>query len=79
MCVKTLISHGADVNIQNLAGRTPLHLAAMCNELRCVTVLVEHGAKLDVKDGDGKTALMLAGDRKLDNVVDFLAKQEQGI
>jgi len=73
-----LILHGADVNTQNDVGQTPLHSAALHNELPCAEILVQHGANVDVKDLRGKTALMLAqGVAHGDKMVAFLSKQQE--
>jgi ankyrin repeat protein len=61
-CAEILILHGADVNAQNDAGRTPLHSAVLAKNIFCVRVLLHHGANLGVKDRDGKTALMMVQD-----------------
>jgi hypothetical protein len=59
-CVEILVSYGADVDSQNNAGRTPLHVAVAHSDLFCARVLVKHGARTDLEDFDGKTALICA-------------------
>ena len=54
------MSNGADVNLVDHAGETPLHVAARRGELSCAQVLVHYGARSDIKDKDGETALDLA-------------------
>ena len=50
--LKLLISLGADVDVVDGAGQTPLHLAAAKGDsVEVVKVLVEAGAELDIKSG----------------------------
>src|SRR5260370_18447385 len=64
--VKTLLDHGADVNIVDPLGRTPLMYAAASDNLslEVVKMLVEHGADVNAKDAhklgadSGRTALV---------------------
>ena len=48
---RTLLGYGSDVNAQNDAGETPLHLATRDTEMWLL--LVEHGAREDLKDKRG--------------------------
>src|ERR1039457_391764 len=50
--VRTLLDHGADVNIVDSLGRTPLMYAAASDNLplEVVETLVEHGADVNAKD-----------------------------
>lgn len=49
-----LVSRGANPNIRNSKGQTPLHWACMGGNLACVRVLVRKArAQLDVQDKDG--------------------------
>jgi ankyrin repeat protein len=77
-CMEILISHGANVNSQNNAGRTPLHLAVELSDIPCAEVLLKHGARMDLKDFDGETAIMLAEDLKWQNeeMYAFLVEQK---
>jgi ankyrin repeat protein len=52
--------HGADPNIQNEKGRTPLHTAAFRGRVEVVELLLVYGADPTVKDKDGRTPLDLA-------------------
>jgi ankyrin repeat protein len=69
--VDILLRHGANVNAQNLEGRTPLHDAAGRGESALVELLLEHGADKSLLY-KGKTALQRAQDRGHDEVVDLL-------
>ncbi|BFI96261.1 MAG: hypothetical protein RSP_17710 [Rhodanobacter sp.] len=55
--MKVLLDAGADPNVRNLDGRTPLHEAAFCFEKKPEVwrLLLEHGASPDVAAHDGVT------------------------
>ena len=70
--VRLLLEHGADINVQNNGGRTPLHTASWNGALEVVRVLLEHGADVEVKSEYGWTALQEAADEGHDEVVELL-------
>jgi len=51
-----LVAAGADVNLKNDQGQTPIFSA--CWDARAVTLLAQAGADLNAKDANGQTALM---------------------
>lgn len=51
-----LIAAGANINIQNLKGQTPLHTAKSFSPL-LYNLLIERGADTNIKDIDGKTPI----------------------
>ncbi|GCB76457.1 ankyrin repeat domain-containing protein 10-like isoform X3 [Scyliorhinus torazame] len=55
-----LIQVGADYNIQDVVGESPVHKAARSGSLDCLNVLVSHGAKTDLRNANGLTAAELA-------------------
>lgn len=65
------VRKGADVNVKDEQGKTPLILAATRGEYSVVKFLVENGAEVDAKDSDGKIALEYA---KGSEVEVYLAK-----
>ena len=55
--VKALLAKGVDVNVRNVQGNTPLHLACARRNREMIQMLLQKGAKLDIKNIAGKTAL----------------------
>ncbi|KAK7428028.1 hypothetical protein QQZ08_005459 [Neonectria magnoliae] len=59
--VGLLLKAGADMDVQDNAGRTPLMFAAQMEKEDAVAALLEEGAKTDVQDEGGWTAMQYAG------------------
>ncbi len=55
--VQALLAVGADINVQNNEGRTPLHNAVISKAYSVIKTLLENGAKKDIRDEDGNTPL----------------------
>ena len=55
-----LLENGAEINVNNHQGMTPLMLAASKGWLDIIRLLLEHKAKSDVSDFTGRTAMMWA-------------------
>jgi ankyrin repeat protein len=70
--VDLLVSHGANVNIRNRRGVTPLIEAADTGDTEVVAYLVRHSASINQSDDAGRTALSLAAYRHYSDIVDFL-------
>ncbi|XP_076060557.1 uncharacterized protein LOC143036750 [Oratosquilla oratoria] len=71
-CVKLLLSHGADPEVANRRGYTPLMAAALIGEVETVRALLTHGAKTEARDARGETALMKATQADCRDVVRVL-------
>jgi len=52
-----LLQHGAEVNVQNVHGQSPLHIAVTKGCLECTQQLLEQGACPRLVDGNGNTPL----------------------
>jgi hypothetical protein len=74
--VKSLIAEGTDVHAINVRGQTPLHLAAMTDNVDVVRMLINGGADIDVADpGNNIRPLHNAATNGCANVCEFLLKQ----
>ena len=65
--VKLLLNKGADPNMENLNGLTPLHRAAYHGTRDMVKLLLDNGAEPDRADRDGRTPLHWAALREYDS------------
>jgi ankyrin repeat protein len=68
-----LIDGGADISVTDKFGTTPLHAAAIVNDLELAKVLVKKGADLNAKTKDNQTPLDMAKNKKSTEVAAFLA------
>jgi ankyrin repeat protein len=55
-----LLEAGAQVNVQNNAGETPLHKAVAKGSIPCIKALVEHGGDPKIESRDRKTPQRMA-------------------
>jgi ankyrin repeat protein len=55
--VRLLVSRGANVNLQNNAGRTALTTAALTGDVAIAGLLIDHKANVKLQDASGKSAL----------------------
>lgn len=70
--VRDVIEKGADVNVKNKIGMTPLMFAVAQRTTSMAELFVQNGARLDEADKFGKTALMHAAEYGGPDVVHFL-------
>ncbi|KAK6169523.1 hypothetical protein SNE40_020563 [Patella caerulea] len=59
-CVRLLVESGADVNLQDINGKTPIQLAAERGMVTTVIYLAERGANLDLENKQGNLLHSLA-------------------
>lgn len=57
--MKTLLREGANVNIKDIYGYTPLHYAVESGDIHLVSILLDEQAHVNVKDNDGDTPFHL--------------------
>ncbi|KAL8999176.1 MAG: hypothetical protein Q9169_001955 [Polycauliona sp. 2 TL-2023] len=55
--IKLLMDHGADPNIPNDFGETPLFLAVSDGHIAAAEFLLQHGANVNARDKDGSTPI----------------------
>jgi ankyrin repeat protein len=72
MC-RALLSHGADPNLRQAGGFTPLHAAAHAGDRELVRVLLDYGADCHLTTDSGETAADLARANGHDELAESLA------
>jgi ankyrin repeat protein len=79
--IRLLLEYGADPNIANDNGNTPLHMAALSKYPNeggwCVEALLKAKADPNRKNNEGKTPLDLARENGLPNIREMLEKATQ--
>ena len=77
--IELLIVQGADLNIQNNFGETPLHLATRQNDpqLEVIQKLLDLGANPDIVTKNGDTALDYAQDKEIKSLIKKFKKQKR--
>ena len=64
--INTLVNAGAEVNVRNIDGQTPLHYVAISKKPReAARVLLGRGADIRIKDKFGKTVADYAEEKDL--------------
>ena len=74
--IKFLLNRGADVNLQNYDGDTPLHLAARYEMEYIVKVLLHYNADVNIKNKKDETAVFAAKSNQYPHVKVLLEDNE---
>ncbi len=69
-----IVEQGADVNVIDMLGRTPLHFAATQNKITVLYVLLNAGAVVDVVDQNGETPMDVAKKYGHDKYIDIMER-----
>ena len=72
--VKHLIENGANVNVQNNQGYTPLYLAVVLEHFKSAQLLFNAGADVNIKDNEGKSVQTTAIGSGHKTALEFLEK-----
>ena len=75
--IKALLEHGADVNLQDAALQTPLHVAVKHDKIEVVRLLLEAGALVNARDTHLRTCAMVAA--AAGELEQFLLLEKYGI
>lgn len=70
--VQLLLAEGANPNIKQQGGYTPLMSASIHGDLEIMEALIRHGARIDTLSDDGKTAKAMAMEKNQQAAVDLL-------
>lgn len=71
--IACLLANGADPNVKDDKGRTPMHIIAQKGVGKNqIALLIEHGGDINARDVDGKTPLDYAQKAKKKSVANFL-------
>lgn len=72
--LELLVQRGADVNVRDQTGVTPLHIAVGDGRRLLTKRLIDLGADLDVPDNDGRMPLSIATENGNRHIVDLLER-----
>jgi len=70
--IRYFIQHGADINVRNSNGDSPLHIACRHNNFEIVNCLLYHGADINVKNNFRKSPLSIACENKSVKIARYL-------
>lgn len=71
-----LVHHGAEVNVYDNFGNTPLIYAIEAEDTSAVKLLVDHGTHIITKRKDNKDALTIAKERKNSEIIDIISQKK---
>jgi ankyrin repeat protein len=68
-----LIDNGANVNVKQQAGATPLHSVAQNGNLEMLILLLEKGAEVNTRMEGGKLPADVAREKGFDEIAEILS------
>ncbi len=68
---------GANINIQNNDGLTPLHIASFNNAKDVAKLLIDNGADINIQHNDGWTPLDIAKEFNHREIIELLEKHKE--
>ena len=71
-----LLDHGAQVNVSQQAGWTPLHQAAASGNVELLKLLLSHGADRSAESEDGRTPIQMAEAKNHLPTIEILRQHE---
>jgi ankyrin repeat protein len=69
-----IVENGADVNLLNYDGNTPLLMAIEQQNLEIIQYLVENGADVNLENGDRYTPLLMAIEQQNLEIIQYLVE-----
>jgi len=73
--VKTLLEFGADSNLADASGTTPIHYAVIMRNTKIIELLIAADADFTLKDGSGKTAKEYAAITRNETIIELFDKE----
>lgn len=77
--VRILLANNANPSSQDRHGQSPLHIAAINNDINLINRLAQHGAQLDIKNNDNKLPQDYARRQDVQKLFIFLKEQKESI
>ena len=77
--VKQFLADGADVNVKDKGGFTPLHWAAIEGHKEIAELLIDNGADVNAKDDSGSTPLHSAASLGYKEIIELLIAKDADV
>ena len=74
--IRSLVTHGADVNASSFIGRTPLQLACINGDLDTMIYLIKNGADRSATDMFGNTLMHMACMNNYNHIIEYLINKD---
>lgn len=74
--VHQMLSQGANVNVRDQQGKTPLLKAIYAGQIEVVSILLSYGANVNDTDKEGSTALIVACENNYPVITEMITKHK---